>query len=237
MSANQKYWSAISTAYDEVVGEVGDPSQNKIINPIIEKLLGDLSGKTVLDGGCGNGYWSRKLSKTAKKVVGIDFTSELIAKANERGVPNNVTFLVGNLGNLDLESEMFDVVLLNMVLIDIENLNQVAGEISRVTKPGGSVVISITHPCFENPPNTYSLKNDRNQTTARVISNYFKEGLVLDEANQYQHYHYTLSYYLNSFAQNTFVVEKMEEPNSAEIMQAGTDHYPYFLIIKLRKQI
>lgn len=237
MSANQKYWSAISTAYDAVVGEAGDASQRLVINPIVEKLLGDLSGKTVLDGGCGNGYWSRKLSKTAKKVVGIDFTSELITKAKARGAPKNVNFFVGNLENLSLKSEMFDVVLLNMVLIDIENLNQVVSEISRVTMLGGLVVISITHPCFENPPNTYSLKNDQNQTTARIISNYFKEGLVLDEVNQYQHYHYTLSSYLNCFVQNSLVIDRIEEPNSAEIMQERTDRHPYFLIIKLRKQI
>ncbi len=98
-------------------------------------------------------------------------------------------------------------------------------------------MISITHPCFENPPNTYSLKNDQGESSARVIRNYFAEGLIVDEVNQYQHYHYTLSGYLNCFAQNSFLVEKMEEPNTAEIMQAGTDHHPYFLIIKLRKQI
>lgn len=236
MSDNQHYWSSISSAYDATVEESGDPSQRLIINPIVEKLLGDVSGLTILDAGCGNGYWSRKLSKTAKKVVGIDFTSELIVKANERGVPDNVDFSVGNLENLPFENNLFDIALFNMVLMDVEHLNQVVSEIPRVTKLGGSVVVSITHPCFENPPNTYSLKDSEGKSTARVIGDYFRSGLAIDESNHYQHYHHTLSDYLNCFAQNALLVERTEEPNTAKILSPGdSDPSPFFLILKLMK--
>ena len=236
MSNNHQYWSSISSVYDTTVEENGDSSHQFIINPIVEKLLGDVSGQTILDGGSGNGYWSRKLSKTANKVAGIDFTSELIAKAKERGVPANVTFEVGNLVNLPFENNVFDIVLLNMVLMDIENLDRVVSEIARVTKPGGIIVVSITHPCFENPPNTYSLLDETEKPTARIVSKYFESGLVIDKPNQYQHYHHTLSEYFNLFAQNYLFVEKVEEPNSATIMQPdNSDPSPYFVICKLRK--
>lgn len=236
MSQNQKYWSSFSHSYDSLVQETGDKSQSLIINPVVEKLLGDLGGQTVLDAGCGNGYWSRKLAKTAEKVIGVDFTSELIVKANERGVPQNVEFITGNLENLTFANETFDTVLLNMVLLDIEKLPVVMNEIARVTKVGGSIVVSTTHPCFENPPNTYSLNDEQGKKVGRAVSNYFKNGLVEDSQNNYQHYHHTLSDYLNSFANSSLFVEKIEEPNGAEILQSNElDHHPYFLIMKLKK--
>lgn len=236
MSDNQKYWSTFANNYDSIVEETGDKSQRLIINPIVEQLLGNLSNQEVLDAGCGNGYWSRKLAKSAKKVFGVDFTSELIDRAKERGIPENVEFLVGNLENLPFENNFFDIVLLNMVLLDIEKLPTVINEVARVVKVGGIIVISTTHPCFENPPNTYSLKNTQGEKIGRVISNYFQNGLVEDKQNNYQHYHHTLSDYLNNFANSSLFIEHIEEPNESIITKNNiVDHHPYFLILKLKK--
>ena len=236
MSNNQKYWSSFASTYDSIVEETGDKSHSLIINPVVERFLGDLNGKTVLDAGCGNGYWTRRLSRTAKKVIGVDFTRELIVKAQERGNPDNVEFMVGNLENLHFADDTFDTSLLSMVLLDTERLQTVMNEITRVTKVGGSIVMSTTHPCFENPPNTYSLKDEKDEKIGRVVSNYFKSGLVEDNKNNYQHFHHTLSDYLNSFAASSLFIEQLEEPNGAEITHSNEiDHHPYFLIIKLRK--
>ena len=233
---NSHYWSSIAEKYDTTVGETGDQSQQLIINPIVEKLLGDLNGKIVLDAGCGNGYWSRRLAKTAKQVIGIDFTPELIEHAKKRGVPSNVEFLIGNLEHTTFLDESFDAILLNMVVLDLEDLSSVIREISRVTKDGGEVIISTTHPCFENPPHTQSVRDAQGQKIGRTISHYFQTGLVEDQPNHYQHWHHTLSEYVNILAENFLFTEKMVEPNGAEILQNGeADHFPYFLIMKLRK--
>lgn len=233
---NKQYWSSIAEKYDSRVNETGDQSQQLIINPVVEQLLGDLKGKVVLDAGCGNGYWSRRMAKTAERVVGVDFTTELIEHAKRRGVPGNVEFLVGNLARTTFLDQSFDMVLLSMVLLDLEDLPSVIHEMSRVVKNDGEIIVSTIHPCFENPPHTYSLRDDQGKKIGRAVSNYFHTGLIEDLPNQYQHWHHTLSECVNVFAENHLFVEKMVEPNGAERLQNGEiDHTPYFLIMKLRK--
>jgi len=236
MSQSKNYWSSIAKDYDAIVKETGDQSQQLIINPNVEQLLGDLSGKTVLDAGCGNGYWTRRMAQTAERVVGIDFTDELIERARSRGVPSNAEFIIGNLERLLLSDETFDIVLMNMVLLDIEELPTVVHEIARIMKPGGKVVVSTVHPCFENPPNTYSLKDNVGNKIGRVVSHYFETGLVKNEENNYQHWHHKISDFVNAFASNHLYLEKMVEPNgAATLKKGGTDHIPYFLIMRLKK--
>ena len=236
MSQTKAYWSSIAQKYDTVVKETGDQSQQLIINPVVQELLGDLNDKCVLDAGCGNGYWTRRMAETAQRVVGVDFTEELIERARSRGVPKNAEFIIGNLERLLLAKDTFDVVLMSMVLLDLEDLSTPIGEIARVTKQGGKVIVSTTHPCFENPPNTQSLKDDQGNKTGRVVKNYFQTGLVKDQENHYQHWHYKISDIINMFAANHLFVEKMIEPSSNGFLQnKGVDHFPYFLVMRFKK--
>lgn len=80
-SPNKIRWEQIVDIWDKGIGEDGDIRHRLVINPVVFEYLGNLSGKIALDAGCGNGYLSRKLAKTAKKVVGVDFTEGLIDRA------------------------------------------------------------------------------------------------------------------------------------------------------------
>ena len=123
---NKKYWETISEEYANIVGETGDINHQKIINPTVFALLGNLDGKTVLDAGCGNGYMSKQMAQTAKQVIGIDFTSNLIQDATRKNNTENVKFIEGDLTNLPFRENTFDVILCHMVLMDIESLESVA---------------------------------------------------------------------------------------------------------------
>ncbi len=236
MSQSKTYWSSIARNYDAVVKETGDQSQQLIINPIVHELLGTLEEKCVLDAGCGNGYWTRRMAETAQRVVGVDFTEELIERAKSRGTPKNAEFIVGNLERLLLTQDTFDTVLMSMVLLDLEDMTTPIAEIARVTKTGGKVVVSTTHPCFENPPNTHSLRDDNGNKTGRVVKNYFTTGLIKDEANNYQHWHYKISDIINTFANSKLFVEKMVEPSSNGFLKNNeVDHFPYFLVMRFKK--
>lgn len=240
---NQNYWQNIAQEYNRNIGDKGDVRHEKIINPIVFKLLGDLSGKVVLDAGCGNGYLSRRMAKTAKKVIGIDFTKKLIEAAKQEINPQNVEFIEGNLEHLPFQSDSFDTVLCNMVLMDVERIDKVIGELGRVLKQNGVIIASTLHPCFENPPRTYSLFDDKGKRIGRLIQKYFDTGLIKDKNNkindeQYQHYHYMISDHLNVFAVHSLYLEKMIEPNGYEIdknknMGMNPDT-PTFMIMKYR---
>jgi ubiquinone/menaquinone biosynthesis C-methylase UbiE len=190
------------------------------------------------------------MAKTAKKVYGIDFTEKLIELAKQQDNPSNVIFSVSNLEHLQFPDKTFDAGLCNMVLMDIERLNKVIAELNRVLKVNGVLVVSIIHPCFENPPRTYSLfeeKEGRKVRVGRIIQKYFDTGLIIDQnqtmenGEPYQHYHYMISDYLNAFSKADLNLETTSEPNGNEIFkdtesdQGMNEHTPTFIIFKLRK--
>lgn len=236
------YWKKVAKGYAKVVGETGDRTHSKIVNPIVSDFLGSLKGKVVLDAGCGNGYWSRRLAKEAKEVIGVDFTEELIEIAKTKPSSDNLKFQVGDLKDLKFPANEFDTVLCNMVLMDVNDLDKVIGELARVLKIGGRLVISIIHPCFENPPNTYSLKNKKGEQTAKVVKHYFRTGPVedttrsWDEKHPYLHWHHIISDYLNSFSKHKLFIEETSEPNESDMMADDSySHAPYILIFKIKK--
>lgn len=240
--SSKTYWGKVAKSYDKLIGETGDKAHSLVINPIVLDFLGDLKGKIVLDAGCGNGYWSRRLAQRAKKVVGIDFAEELIKIANSKPFSPNLEFRQGNLKELECPDSEFDIALCNMVLMDVDDLDKVIGELARVLKPNGVLVASIIHPCFENPPNTTALKDKKGRKIGILVKHYFKTGLVVDakqkwdDRHEYQHYHYTISNYLNTFSKHNLYVDLTSEPNWAEMTGEGDySHVPYFLIWKLKK--
>ena len=55
------------------------------IDPTFYDVLGDVKGLTVLDVGCGNGYFTEKIKeKGAAKVIGVDISSAMLELAIER---------------------------------------------------------------------------------------------------------------------------------------------------------
>jgi 2-polyprenyl-3-methyl-5-hydroxy-6-metoxy-1,4-benzoquinol methylase len=63
------------------------------------KLLGDISQKSVLDLACGEGYYTRRIKrKGADKVAGVDISEEMIllAKQEEQNHPLGVDYILGD---------------------------------------------------------------------------------------------------------------------------------------------
>jgi len=102
--------------------------------------LGAISGKQILDAGCGVGAFSEPLAKQ-NTVYGVDFSEKSLAFAAGRGL-HTVT---GDLTALPFEDGMFDVVLCIGVIQLIEQYMPVLAELARVTKPGGTLLVQTLH--------------------------------------------------------------------------------------------
>ena len=105
-------------------------------------------GDTVIDLGRGAGndaFIARKLTGENGKVLGIDFTSAMIARARENAEKlryNNVEFRLGDIDDMPVTSNYADVIVSNCVLNLVPNKHKVISEIYRVLKPGGHFSIS-----------------------------------------------------------------------------------------------
>ncbi len=116
----------------------GFPTQDAGIRP----------GHTVLDLGSGAGvdvFLAAKTVGPQGKVIGVDMTPEMIAKAWDnatRGGYTNVDFRLGEIEDLPVEDSSVDVVLSNCVINLVPDKTGVFAEIYRVLKSGGRFSIS-----------------------------------------------------------------------------------------------
>jgi ubiquinone/menaquinone biosynthesis C-methylase UbiE len=105
-------------------------------------------GDTVIDLGSGAGndvFIARRIAGESGKVIGIDFTEAMIAKARENAeklMLNNVEFRLGDIESMPVTSGKADVIISNCVLNLVPNKHKVISEIYRVLKPGGHFSIS-----------------------------------------------------------------------------------------------
>ena len=115
-------------------------------NPLA--LSGIQPGMTVLDLGSGAGFdaflaW-RKVGPTGK-VIGIDMTDDMLARAQENAAKlgaTNVEFRKGQIESLPVDSNSVDLVISNCVINLSPDQSQVFREIARVLKPGGQFAVS-----------------------------------------------------------------------------------------------
>ncbi|HRY29021.1 MAG TPA: arsenite methyltransferase [Elusimicrobiota bacterium] len=109
-------------------------------------------GEVVLDLGAGGGFdvfiAARKVGPTGR-VIGVDMTPEMVAKARRNAVSfgrstglSNAEFRLGEIEHLPVEDSSVDVVISNCVINLSTDKARVWREVARVLKPGGRVAVS-----------------------------------------------------------------------------------------------
>jgi SAM-dependent methyltransferase len=140
-------FNMIGDAYDGVSGYVADADLGLGCGLPVEHA-GLAPGQTVLDLGSGAGldaFVARKVVGATGRVIGVDMTAEMVARARENARKSgfeNVDFRLGEIEHLPVRSNSVDVVISNCVLNLVPDKEQAFAEIHRVLKPGGHFCIS-----------------------------------------------------------------------------------------------
>ena len=96
----------------------------------------------VLDVGCNTGYGTVRFLPVARRVVGIDVSHRAIEAAHRRAIDGRPEFVLGGGLELPFPDRSFDLVTSFQVLEHVPDPMVFLGELSRVTRPGGRVILA-----------------------------------------------------------------------------------------------
>lgn len=105
----------------------------------------NIKNKVVADLGCGSGFISLALAGEAALVFSVDNSVNMLKvlkKSAQDKVFNNIYPMKASLTDISLFDESLDAVFINMALHHIKDAKKAIGEMYRMLKKGGTVVIS-----------------------------------------------------------------------------------------------
>jgi ubiquinone/menaquinone biosynthesis C-methylase UbiE len=189
--------------------------------PSLYEFIGDVQGQRVCDLACGQGVVARRLAELGAFVTGIDISGRLleIARQKENGYSQNILYVQDDAQvGTTLADERFDGVVCNLALMDIPDLPATLRMVSRILRPGGWFVFSITHPFSQMPDADWVTRADG--TMGRMSGDYFAEGFWLPAnapgvRGRVGAHHRMLSTYLNGVMQVGLRIEQLTEPRAS----------------------
>ncbi|MET8031909.1 class I SAM-dependent methyltransferase [Streptomyces sp. NPDC005345] len=150
--------------YDRFAEAYAAENENSLVNAYYERpamlaLAGDVTGRRVLDAGCGSGPLSAALRDRGAVVTGIDVSAAMLALAR-RPLGDDVALHVADVSErLPFADGSFDDVVASLVLHYLEDWGPALGELRRVLRPGGRLIASVEHPfvayTFQDPRPDY----------------------------------------------------------------------------------
>jgi demethylmenaquinone methyltransferase/2-methoxy-6-polyprenyl-1,4-benzoquinol methylase len=126
-------------------------------------------GQRILDLAAGTGTSSVALARSGATVVAADFSPGMIAEGERRygasapgGGIRNLSFVQADATALPFEDGEFDTVTMSFGLRNVNEPKKALGELLRVTRPGGRLVIcEFSHPPSKAFSGLYRFYNDR----------------------------------------------------------------------------
>jgi 2-polyprenyl-3-methyl-5-hydroxy-6-metoxy-1,4-benzoquinol methylase len=125
---------------DEFDSRMNRYEVTKRIRIVFEDVLpARLEGLRLLDAGCGTGRFSAIAAARGARVTALDVGERLLAKVAEKCDCERV---VGSVERLPFADESFDVVLCSEVVEHLRSPRAGVGELARVVRPGGRLVLT-----------------------------------------------------------------------------------------------
>jgi SAM-dependent methyltransferase len=229
--AVREVWDANAAFWDDRMGE-GNLFHRTLIGPAAERLLAIRPGERVIEFGCGNGQFSRRLAELGAAVYATELSERMIEHARARtearaDIAERVTD--GRLDATDpaalaaVPGAPFDAAVCNMLIMDMIAVEPLYRALPSLLKPEGRFVFTIMHPVLNNAGGTslcveerdeggdlraeYSMKVFRYRTTGAT------KGLaMIGQPRAQWYFHRTLSDLLAPAFAAGLVMDGIEEP-------------------------
>ncbi|WP_336205986.1 class I SAM-dependent methyltransferase [Nonomuraea sp. LPB2021202275-12-8] len=137
--------------YDRIAEGYTAENETSLVNayyerPAMLELAGDVTGRRILDAGCGSGPLFSALRDRGAIVTGIDASAGMLELARRR-LGDDADLRVADLASpLPFPDGAFDDVIASLVLHYLEDWGPTLAELRRVLRPGGRLLVSVDHP-------------------------------------------------------------------------------------------
>lgn len=207
--------------------------------PVLRGMLPALAGQSVLDLGCGFGWFCRFVAgEGAAGVLGVDVSEKMLERARRETTNSRVAYERADLESYAPPVAAFDLAYSSFAFHYVADLAGLFGRVHAVLKPGGSLVCSVEHPIMTAPARQEWLTDADGRATwpvngyhdeGRRVSNWLAEGVVKR--------HRTIATYLDLLLGAGFRLDRLVEwaPSpeqvAAEPGWAKERERPFFLLI------
>jgi SAM-dependent methyltransferase len=210
---NRAYWDRTSDEYQERHREfIGRPEPRWGVWQIPDtelNVLGDVSGKDVLELGCGAAQWSILLAKQGARPVGLDNSERQLEQARRLMAEEGVDFPLvhSSAEDVPLPAASFDVVFCDHGAFTFGDPYKLMPEAARLLRPGGLLAFSMA--------SAFVSVCDKDET---VVPELQRDYFGMHELDDGEVVEYQLPYgeWIRLFRAHGFVVEDLIEPRPAE---------------------
>jgi len=141
----EKFYDTIADDFDSIMNMY---DTNRRIEVIFDDFLGseDLKNKSLLDGGCGTGLFTKKAIERGAEVISLDIAPKLVELTIRKNP--SAKGIEGSLLELPFEENTFDYVISSDVIEHTPDPLAAVKELIRVLKPGGKICITVPNRTF-----------------------------------------------------------------------------------------
>jgi len=136
------HYNAWAFQYDEDINPTRDLDKKVTI-----ESLSNIDFFKVLELGCGTGKNSEWLIKRAHRLVGLDFSKNMLERAKNKIKSDTATFIRADLNEKwPVKDNSFDLAVINLTLEHIEDLDHIFNSLFKKLNEGGKCFVSELHP-------------------------------------------------------------------------------------------
>jgi len=224
-----EFFSGYSRLPRQTLGLAGAPEW-----PAVLKMVPDLSGKRVLDLGCGFGWFARWAREHgAASVLGLDLSANMIARARADTDDPAIEYRTADLEEIELEEASFDFAFSSLAFHYVEDFARLVRRVHRALTAHAHFVFTIEHPIYMAaahprwftdeegrktwPVNRYSIEGERrtdwlakgvlkhHRTIGTTVNTLIRSGFAIRELVEF-------APTAEQIAENSDLAEELERP-------------------------
>ncbi|TGG90719.1 class I SAM-dependent methyltransferase [Natronospirillum operosum] len=252
-AATSQSWDGVADWYAGWSGARGSFHHRKVAIPTVMDLLRCRAGESVIDLGCGPGALASAVAQAGARYTGVDLSRKLIRFARKHNQSRQADFQVGDLTDADLARTLgparFDAAVFLLSLQDIHPMSAAIANAAAILRPGGRLVILMTHPCFRIPRQSGWGWDGGRKLQYRRVDHYLSPLQVPMQPHQgtggiTRSYHWPLSSYVSELSAQGLMIDQLQEipmtrlPKEQSVSRAekrALREIPLFLALRAQK--